>query len=367
MNLGIKTLATGEKAYDIPTLDALFNARNAYTNSKRRNQKKSKFYDAFIAFLDFCIQYILDEYVRKPIPSDENLALLVFKNSRDITLQEEYKRQLFLRLHVAMLYADQLKKIVSQNNIDAYVGLSKVVEHDYSLLICTYEFLVKGNKTSHYPQNSVQVQYDTILKDANKLLYMERYLVSDMSHLRVCNIFLIRQLLETAGRRLIGYASIVDENGRAIHQFSQAPWDYLKKAEQVSLIQLPVKARMIFEINKWTNMFVHTAMEQSCYLQFYALHLINKLFKPISTPIRIYDGTYKAFHDCGDFQIPDWGALKTHFEKTIKDRVPNAQIDWLAADNVGGYILSMGKYTPTLEKHHFKKFTIFNKIEIKLL
>ena len=102
-----------------------------------------------------------------------------------------------------------------------------------------------------------------IYSSINDLFFIEKHNKIEDLYLRDLKpvvMFQIRQLLEIYGKNLIGYNSILDENGNQIKKFTQIAWAFIKKdvKKNDSKIEIPFDIDVIISLNKWANSFVHS-------------------------------------------------------------------------------------------------------------
>lgn len=145
-----------------------------------------------------------------------------------------------------------------------------------------------------------------IFENASIILHVKHF-GADSIHYRdffSYTVFTIRLMIEVAGKRILGFNSITDDQGNRIREIrTQVAWNFIKQ-DQLSnkRIKLPLEIDTIIEIEKWTNQFIHTGYIQPIFLVENALVFIDKLAIPYIT------------------EISDYNILKAEFEKFVADR-----------------------------------------------
>lgn len=273
----------------------------------------------------------------------------IFRNN--INSDKQMRDYIFANLYISNEYVKYIQTTISdKKNIKKYKSIIELLRIDLERIIVKTELdykkskqrlqLMSGNRKSLSP---IEMLWNT-----KSLFYIEEHKkVEDIysRDLRPLAIFQIRQLLEVYAKKLLGYYSIVDDNGMPIKKFSQIAWDFIKKevGGNNSKIKLPFDINVITKINKWTNTFVHTGYFCSNYVIHFVLECIVDLFKQPTSSIQTYDGKCTLNLDYGAVEIRDYNTLKQSFETYLKSNSPNTNVNvkWLELKYVGAYIVSL--------------------------
>lgn len=349
MTIKYKTAPDGSQYMDIQELRDLDASHDNFRKNRSDTVAQTIFFNHLVSFLDFCINYANDIFKGKSYSFDHVIPQLFITK---IKSQGQYKQYLRYALYAAKLYAEKLRNDIEIDYIDNLDELTYTLSSDYEWLIASYETEVLNHsniRVHHGSRRGLNVM--DIKWGANQLMFAEftkslRYY--DYRNTKPYVIFMVRQCLEILGKNMIGFASINDKNGKAIHQFTQVSWAFLSEVEKAGkqLIDLPIKASSIQQLNAWTNSFVHTSYFYSCYTQYYALEALYAFSKPAVSYVQTYNGKHQSTL-YGDFRIKNYAELRSEFEKYVTSQHGGypVYIEWLDLKDVGAYILSLGNNT----------------------
>ena len=182
-----------------------------------------------------------------------------------------------------------------------------------------------------------------IFENANILLHIKHFQASSIHYRDFFSytVFAIRLMIEVAGKRILGFNAITDDNGdRAMGIKTQIAWDFIKE-DQLSnkRIQLPLEIDTILEIEKWTNNYIHTGFVQPIFLVENALFFLEKLVFPCNET-KNYRGQALL---AGTTKIQNYNIVKTDFEKFVQSKGKGKKyiIHWKDEKQVDSTILSL--------------------------
>lgn len=346
-----KQIDNGIYVLDIIERDDLSDIGNSFDESKNpTNQDKQIYYESFIHFFDFIIDYCNIEFNSETY-SDDHIIPQVFVT--EIKTEQAFKQYLRYSLYCAKLYVEFLKEYIKKEYLHRYMTLRLNLLCDIEWLMAYYELYNKNvRKTIHLTCGAnPKISSFEMLEVLNELTIIEN--TSDIMDISLRDIqpyrmFVVRQLLETIGKSIIGYESIVDKNGKPIHKFTQISWEFLNKYSKKEMknkkkwnITVPLEISSIYAINRWSNSFVHSGNIYASYIQFYAVHVLNKLMKTPQNSIKCFDGRNRTCVLYGDFRIHGYDSLKYDFEQYIYAKSKSSPIiKWMLEENVGAYIIS---------------------------
>lgn len=247
--------------------------------------------------------------------TDKQLSEHIFKRQwKDNQAEMIFKKQLFAAHNTLTRLSS---KITVANFID-YEFLLKMLAYDLYNII-SYAEANYRNVTLNYQMGSRLDQSAREIYDISRTLFYIGSINPANFYLREIipvSIFLIRQTIEVYGKRLLGFASITDEQGNRVRSVStQVAWDFIKSEMQKtkSRITLPTHIDIIKVTEEWTNYYVHTGYIPDIYLIENALHFIEPLIYP-------QNGTsnYKnSIRFAGTSFIDNYESLKTDFVNFI--------------------------------------------------
>lgn len=342
-----KQIQNEESVMDIIERDDLSHIGDSF--DKKNNpteQERQTYYDSFIRFFDFIIDYCNTEFNGKTYSDDQIIPQVFVTN---INKKQTFNQYLRHSLYCAKLYVEFLKKYIDKAYVHRYKTLRLNLLCDIEWLLAHYEIHNKNVQKKIKPLYSANPKLSSldILFVLRELTIIEN--AKDIKDIALRDIqpyrmFAVRQLLETLGKNIIGYDSIDDKNGKPIHKFTQVSWDFLNNYSKNNVkhwnIILPFDISSIYAINKWSNSFVHSGYIYASYIQYYAVSVLNKLMQPPQNSVKCYDGSNRVCMLYGDFRIHGYDSLKNDFEQFIKSQNTNSQIKWKSENCVGAYIIS---------------------------
>lgn len=367
--MNYKEISNGKFVMDIVERDTLSKIGDEFDNNQNPSQQdKQDYFDAFVKFFDFFLNYCNNEFKGKTY-NDDHIIPQVFVI--EVKSDQSFKQYLRYSLYCAKLYVEFLKNFVCQQYLHRYKTLRLN-------LLCDMEWLL-----AHYESHNKNVQKEICFTCGKRSSISSRdmmWVLTDLTEIENApdikditlrdiqpyRMFVVRQLLEMLGKNIIGYDSIDDKNGKPIHKFTQIPWEFLdeySKMKKIWNITLPFNISSIYAISKWSNSFVHSGHIHASYIQYYAITVLDKLMKTPQNRVKCYNGSSRYSNLYGDFRIERYDCLKKDFEQYIKSkyiRDPrkwydligklndffrkgeyNPNIKWKSYDEVGAYIISL--------------------------
>lgn len=336
----------GKYLMDIKERDKLSNIGDKFDKKQNPSDKdKQEYYDAFIKYLDYVEKYC-DKEFRGKIFTYDHIIPQVFVT--EMKSENAYKQYLRYSLYCSNKYAVFLKKFIKIENLYRYKTLRLNLLCDNEWLLANYETINKnankeinltcGSRSGMTPRDmSFALRELTIIENAPDIKDI------DLRDIQPYRMFIMRQLLETLGKNLIGFSSIVDGNNKPIHKFTQVSWDFLSEYSKKSTtwkLSIPFNISSIYTLNRWLNSFVHVGYIYASYIQYYATNFLCDFMCPPKNFVQCFNGKKQHF-DWGDFRIENYNALKNDFENYIKTKSKNASVNWLDVNNVGAYIISL--------------------------
>lgn len=277
---------------------------------------------------------------------DEQIIQKVFITK--VSKENQIKEYLKYSLVPLKEYACYIKSILRYKDLDNYYTLIMTLLTDAGYLIRDYEMTCKGTIEFSLPIGGRKTMTAwELLNVSYELFNIETFdNVRDLSliDLKPNVMFQIRQLLEIVGKNLIGFEAVVDNNDKPIHQFTQVAWTFLSSIKENDTnckwtVSMPYKAKDIFAINCWTNSFVHTTYFNLCYLQYYALRIVQDLMRPEEQQ-SIFGKKWNL--NIGKYEINGYHYLRQDFVKYVKRQNNKANVLWKPLSEVGACIKSYG-------------------------
>lgn len=332
---------------DIFERDNLSNIGNSFDSLKNPTLNEyEEYHNAFITYIEWVINYCSEE-LQNATYTEDHIIPQIFVI--EIKTEQAYKQYLRYSLFCAKLYVEFLKDFIKKEYLQRYKTLRLNLLCDIEWILANYEYRNKNIKKdiqlthgARFGLSSMDMLWVlrelTIIENAPDIKDL------DLRDIQPYRMFVIRQLLETLGKNIIGYDSINDNNGKPIHKFTQISWEFLYEYSNNKNTQwnitLPFNISSIYAINKWSNYFVHTGYIYACYIQYYAVLVLNKLMSPPQNNVKCYDGKIRTCMLYGDFRINRYNRLKSDFEQYIKSKNNDSVIKWESEDKVGAYIIS---------------------------
>lgn len=264
--------------------------------------------------------------------------------------KNENQERDYLKSHlfISKQYVEYLKSNIKQKNIHRYKHSITNLRIDLERIITYWEFYPYNDKDKICLRSSRRknlIPYE-IYSSINDLFFIEKHNKIEDLYLRDLKpvvMFQIRQLLEIYGKNLIGYNSILDENGNQIKKFTQIAWAFIKKdvKKNDSKIEIPFDIDVIISLNKWANSFVHSTYLDNDYIQFFAINCIRDLFKQDKDGV-FYNSEWHYNINYGAVKINNYESLRKDFEEYLNNKHSNTnfQIIWKELKDVGAHIIS---------------------------
>lgn len=330
-----------EVFYKIEAADNLLKVWDSYQAHTASTQDVI---DCIIALCDYGIQYVNTEIKSSTFDYAQvanEVFITKFKNEGQA---KSYYRSM---LRISKMYFEELKKSISVYNVAHYDTLILTIYSDTYELHYWYEVLCKNKESLRLGCGARRNLCTMDIRSAigGMLFFEDNTELTKIPYreIRPYTIFMVRQCLEIAGKRLIGFVDIKDQNNKSIPKFTQIAWEYLIEAEKKGYVSLPFKASAIHNFNAWTNQFVHTTFFSTIFIQFYAAEFLFAIMEPAKHGIMIYTGKTPQSFDYGDFQLFRYDEMKRDFENYISQKHNKPfSVSWLDYESVGGYIISLG-------------------------
>lgn len=311
---------------------------NIFSNIIRdSNVSEAEKLEAFNGFYDYYSGLIKSVLNNKTF-TERQLSVDIFRKEwTEKKAEIVFKKQLFSSFKTL----ERIKKgletgivnnfITKQNkgSIDNFSDFLFIFSFDVYELVRYAEFKYNNNTLNYQMGSAIGSSTRDIFENGSIILHINHF-GTDSIHYRdffSYTVFTIRLMIEVAGKKILGFYSITDNNGERIKQIStQIAWDFIKKDQlNNKRIELPLEIATILEIEKWTNRFIHTGYIQPIFLVENALVFLERLARPQSTKISKYN------------------ILKTEFEEFIQEKVNEGQIvkvNWENETHIESKIIS---------------------------
>ena len=355
-----KQISQGVNIMDIPERDSLSNIGNQFDNNTNPTQQdRQNYYDAFIKYLDYVINYCNTE-LKGNTYSFDHIIPQVFVN--EIKTKQAYKQYWRYSLFCALLYLQFLKSYLKMCYLERYKTLRLNLICDIELLLAQYEYYNKNINGDIELSCGARKDVSTldmlwVLRELNSIENIPDIKNISLRDIKPYQMFVIRQILETLGKNVIGYDKIVDKNGKIVPKFTQISWEFLYEYSKCTSWKIftPISISSIHLLNKWANSFVHSGYIYASYIQYYAFLIINELMCGPKSPVKCYDGKGRISTLFGDIRIERYNMLKQDFENYISKKTDSRKckflffckqkkkvfVKWKNIDDVGAYILSL--------------------------
>lgn len=336
----------GECILDIPEWEDVGLKKEAF-RKEPNDITRQEYYNSLINFFSWFVDYAEDVFKGKSF--DFNTVVpIVFITKKNLT-ERQYKDYLHKSLYIAKSYITYLKNSIKEEHIGRYENTILSLFTDLEWLIVQFEMWYKKSRKGilQCRGSRKNLTVTDIFWAIKNLFFIEEVKNIEDLYLRELKpnvMFQIRQMLELMGRSIIGYDSIMDENGTEVKKFTQVAWKFIEERNNKGgwKIEFPLEQSSILHINNWSNSFVHTTYLYSSYLQFYALEALGSLLKPSTEYICIYNKQRHISGTYGKIMIYNYYALKNDFESYIHNIQEKASIKWFNdLKNVGAYIISL--------------------------
>jgi len=294
---------------------------NRFSNIIRdSNVNEAQKLEAFNGFYDY-YSGLIKSVLNKETFTERQLSVDIFqKEWTENKAETVFKKQLFSSFKTLERIKKSLETgivndyITKQNkgSIDNFSEFLFIFSFDVYELVSYAEFKYNNNTLNYQMGSAICSSTSDIFENGSIILHIYHF-GTDSIHYRdffSYTVFTIRLMIEVAGKKILGFNSITDNNGVRIKKIStQIAWDFIKKDQANNKrIELPLEVTTILEIEKWTNRFIHTGYIQPIFLVENALVFLEKLARPQST------------------KISDYNNLKTEFEEFIQGKVKEGQI-----------------------------------------
>lgn len=334
------------KYIEIEKLEKLKESYNNFYSNKSDNKQKRTFFKDTKNFFDWYISYVEKIIPKNKVYSSKKICDNIFRKKHKNENQE--RDYLKSHLFISKQYVEYLKSNIKQKNIHRYKHSITNLRIDLERIITYWEFFPYNDKDKICLRSSRRknlIPYE-IYSSINDLFFIEKHNKIEDLYLRDLKpvvMFQIRQLLEIYGKNLIGYNSILDENGNQIKKFTQIAWAFIKKdvKKNDSKIEIPFDIDVIISLNKWANSFVHSTYLDNDYIQFFAINCIRDLFKQDKDGV-FYNSEWHYNINYGAVKINNYESLRKDFEEYLNNKHSNTnfQIIWKELKDVGAHIIS---------------------------
>lgn len=326
-------------------------------------------YKSLEDYIEWILNYTNGIFQGKIISYD-NLAPTLFCVN-GFKKKSAYKEFVKNNLYALRSYIQALKSTIDIRYIDRYKTLLLNLCCESEFAIVEYEKYYNKAPSSLMCAHGRRPELSTLDMSfaMNELFFIEHSDFSkfDYRDIKPNTIFIIRQFLEIFWRNVIGYSNITEQYSNApIKKFTQVAWQFIEvnnKAGSRWYIQFPLKTKTISLVNTWANSFVHKTYIYDSHIQYMAMLVCRELMKvPLKSVQCFIDTNHpqaKMSTHFGDIRIKNYYALMDDFESDIKHKMPNSKINWLALQNVGAYIVTVGKHSQVnndLELNYLKKY-----------
>ncbi len=311
----------------------------------KQSISKKELNQAFQSFCDAYISYSIGVLGGKEF-SEKQIIDYVFR--KEFKTPNLFNGMVRRRLYVSQLYITELKNQVDGRNIHKYRELISTILVDLEFLQANINVHLKKSATN-VPLNSWRCQFKRavdLYSVGRTIWHFESFTsIKDIYtyDLRPVTAFVIRQIIEVFGRRIVGVMGIT-KNNAPVKKSSQIAWDFIKHElnKPSPLITLPFDINHVIKIEKWSNRYVHAAFDDDYYITWYALKFLQCFFIPAQTPIQDNQGNLITPRlDYSEVIISNYTDLKVSFENYIDPNGnENYTIDWLEAKNLNAYVLN---------------------------
>lgn len=346
---------------NIQERDILSNMGDLFDNNANPTQTdRQNYYDAFVKYFDFVMQYCQTELNGKTYPYDHIIPQVFVY---EIKTEQAYKQYWRCSLYCALLYMQFLKSYINICYLERYKTLRLNLICDIELLFAQYEHHNKNFSGNIELSCGARKDVSTldmlwVLRELNSIENIPDIKNLSLRDIKPYQMFVIRQILERIGKNAIGYDQIVDKNGKIVPKFTQISWEFLNEYSKCTSwkISTPISISSIHLLNKWANSFVHSGYIYASYIQYYAFLIINELMLCPKNPVKCYDGKNRTSMLFGDIKIENYGTLRKDFEEYIKSKSKTKIclwkcickyreikycVKWKNIDDVGAYIISL--------------------------
>ena len=151
------------------------------------------------------------------------------------------------------------------NYLGRYQTLRLNLVCDMECLFAQYEICNKGFNSeiqlSCGARNEVStLDMCSVLNALNRIENIPDIKDISLRDIKPYQMFVIRQLLESLGKKAIGFDAIVDKNNKMVPKFTQVSWEFLNEYSKKCtswIVFSPISISCIYLLNKWANSFVH--------------------------------------------------------------------------------------------------------------
>lgn len=210
--------------------------------------------------------------------------------------------------------------ITKQNkgSIENFSEFLFIFSFDVYELVRYAEFKYNNTKLNYQMGSAIGSSTRDIFENGSIILHINHF-GTDSIHYRdffSYTVFTIRLMIEVAGKKILGFNSITDNNDERIKNIkTQIAWDFIKKDQlNDKRIELPLEIATILEIEKWTNRFIHTGYIQPVFLVENALIFLERLARPQSTKISEYNNVKSEFEEFIQEKVKEGQTVKVNWE-----------------------------------------------------
>lgn len=343
--IAFRTSGMGENYIFVPAIDNLQPMMADFRKRTASDEGKRQVNELFHAYLNWVEAYC-EQSLHGRTFQDTQLVPHLFDVESEWD-DAKIKYALFAILN----YVKVLKEEINVDDADEYQELILTCVHDFEKVIIMNEIFVKKSMKNLRPLHWAYPIIDSwnMMQACKQQVFVEWSVKNhglDYRYIRPNSVATIRFLIEKVGRDMLGFKEIVDENGIFQKQFTQVTWNYLQQAPPAirNSVHINVDMNIVFELNKWANVFVHSGIIQPIYLQFYAQKIMMELMKPATGVIKTILGDVSADITRPDIMIDNYMALKADFESYVQSTAGTSSkvytVKWMDESQVRSYILS---------------------------
>lgn len=304
---------------------------------------KGQFYSALIDFLNSFIAYADGELKTKEYTNEQMIPVLFvpYDDMKEVKPEYCWYSLYAARKYARKLVGSELKLQFAANYVHLALQLSSELEN----LICMHEVVAKG--TTPVPEcncwSSMQLSARDMAFAMNEMFYIEGIPVDRICQreIKASSTFVIRQLLESLGKGIIGYYEIRKKDNQPSKKHTQVAWKFLAENKDCRSwkLQLPFKIESLMQINTWANSFVHKGTFYASYIQALAIEICWQLLRGPKEYVKTYDGKSRLSTMYGDFRVYGYNNLRKDFEKYIESQ--DCHVVWDDLNNVQAYIMTL--------------------------
>lgn len=311
---------------------------NKFSNLIRGNNvdevEKLEAFDSFYNYYSDLVKKVL----KNKTFTERQLSVDIFRKKWNQNKSETvFKKQLFSSFKTLERIKNSLETGIVNNfnirqdkgSIDNFSEFLFIFLYDVYELVKYAELEYNNNTLNYHMGSAIGSSTRDIFENGSIILHIHHFGTNSIHYRDFFSytVFTIRLMIEVAGKKILGFKSITDNNGERIKKIkTQIAWDFIKQDQLNSKrIELPIEIATILEIEKWTNRFIHTGYIQPIFLVENALVFLEKLARHQSSKISGYNN------------------LKNEFKGFIQEKVKEEQtvmINWENEKHIESKIIS---------------------------